>query len=87
MNFAEVLLSDETARSMNMYLLSFLSLTTMPGLLAFISLSASTGIIQSQLLFLAVFHATHAHLPRFHKDNVINGLLKFSADDDDDDDD
>ena len=46
-NFAKVLLSDETAMSMNMHLLSFLSLTTMPGLLAFISLSVSTGISQS----------------------------------------
>ena len=38
MNFAEVSLSDGTAMSMSMHLLSFLSSTTMSGLLAFISL-------------------------------------------------
>ena len=45
-NFAEVLLSDETDMSVSMHLLSFLSLTTMSDLLAFISLSVCRGISQ-----------------------------------------
>ena len=60
-NFAEVLLSDETAASMSVHLLSFLSLTTMSRLLASVNLAVLSYC--SWLVF--IVHTT-SQLSRLH---------------------